>query len=146
MMNRPSPCLAVLALLLLVLPACYSVTSKGESNHSFTMVETNTHNWHIQFGDQGGKLEYIAFSGEKKPKKPTGMVITHSSEEDTILECDEITMKVADYQLFESVDGKFRKSKGDVIHDEIKAFIKSKPDSYTIDALLTFVKKRRSDR
>jgi hypothetical protein len=55
-------------------------------------------------------------------------------------------MKVADYQLFESVDGKFRKSKGDVIHDEIKAFIKSKPDSYTIDALLTFVKKRRSDR
>ena len=63
-----------------------------------------------------------------------------------ILECDEITMKVADYQLFESVDGKFRKSKGDVIHDEIKAFIKSKPDSYTIDALLTFVKKRRSDR
>ncbi len=109
--------------------------------------DTNTHNWIIQYGFwENGKVEYVTFSGAKKPEKPTSIIITHSSEEDTTLKCDGNTVNVTDYQLFEFVDGKCRKSKGNLTQDEVSAFIQSNPDSYTIDALLAFVKKRRSDR
>jgi hypothetical protein len=147
MISRRTYCLVTLAFLSLILPACYRAREKPGFIGESMFRETKTHNLVIQYGFwENGKVEYVTFSGTKKPDRPTDMVIIASAGEDIIVECSGSKVNVTDYQLFEFVDGKFRKSKGDLTEDEIRAFIESEPDSYTIDALLTFVKKRRADR
>ena len=141
-------CSATLCCLLLFFPACFSAKTERVPKSLSTVRYTSTHNWIIQYGwDKTGALKYAAFTGAKKPERPKGIVSSWSTGEETLEEPNGNTAKLpTSDQLYESLDGKFRKSKGDVTTGEIEAFIESNPNSFTIDALLTFVERLREKK
>jgi hypothetical protein len=87
-------------------------------------------------------LAYVAFTGDRKPRVFTCLV--RGGTKSIIVKPDGTEVSLpSDAQLFENVDGEYKESPGRVSKDELEDFLKSRPDEYTIKALLDFAAARR---
>jgi hypothetical protein len=118
---------------------------------------TKTHNYMIQWGvlkEDPGRLAFVAVLGRPSSGGwPANELVkagsrakggTDSVGYATLKRPDgtEVQLPTSN-QLFEDIDGQYKESPGDVTLAEFDAFRASRPDSYTIESLLSFVQKHR---
>lgn len=114
-----------------------------------TSTKTKSHLCMVQYGwDDGGYLAYAVLQSRALPARG-GIhgLVTQGTDKAILTKPDGTSVRLpSDVQLYECIDGVFRESDKKVTKDQMKAFIASEPEIYSIDALLKFAKQSQRPR
>ena len=134
------------AILNIVLP-----THKQWTDFGWTAITTDDHIFNVATGSEEGEPVFVAIAAQGIDEMETDGVESIVTGGSTIgdnwhrlLHCDGPKTKLpADWQLFESVDGRWRESDQRVTLDQGNGFVDSDPQMITIDGLLSWLYETR---
>ncbi len=111
-------------------------------------ASTKTHAYVVQWGYRGDDLAYVSIVGQRLPtEEVTGIVsgkVSGNRRDFHVRRPDGSEVAVpGKVQLFELIDGQYSEGTQRVSLEEFTAFTKSKPDEYSIAALVHFAEGRR---